>query len=98
MQARGYCWIVTNASIFFGVALALCAAAKSDPIPDAKKRFDSLPSVNEDGITRNGWKYRVPKSGVVVQVFNHMDKEHDGSLTDGTTGNPPLVPQLSITW
>jgi len=147
-------WIVTNASILFGVALVICGASSSvgaqselpatpaqqpaqgnsrvsledftrsaestatfrrldknnngrisfdewkkfDSTPDAKKHFDSLLSVNEDEITRSGWKYRLPKSGIVVQVFNHMDKEHDGSVADGTIGNPPLVPQLSITW
>ena len=69
-----------------------------DSTPDARKHFDSLRSVGEDQITPNGWKYRLPKSGIVVQVFNHMDREHDGSLTEGTIGHPAVVPQLSITW
>jgi len=69
-----------------------------DSTPDARKHFDSLLSVGEDQITPNGWKYRLPKSGIVVQVFNHMDREHDGSLTEGTIGHPAVVPQLSITW
>jgi len=71
---------------------------KFDSTPDARKHFDSLLSVGEDQITPNGWKYRLPKSEIVVQVFNHMDREHDGSLTEGTIGHPALVPQLSITW
>ena len=69
-----------------------------DSTPDARKHFDSLLSLHESQITPNGWKYRLPKSGIVVQVFNHMDREHDGSLTEGTIGHPALVPQLSITW
>jgi hypothetical protein len=70
---------------------------KSDSTPDARKHFDSLLSAGEDQITPNGWNYRLPKSGIVVQVFNHMDREHDGSLTEGTIGHPAVVPQLSIT-
>jgi hypothetical protein len=69
-----------------------------DSTPDARKHFDSLLSFGEGEITPNGWRYRLPKSGIVVQVFNHMDREHDGSLTEGTIGHPALVPQLSITW
>ena len=69
-----------------------------DSTPDARKHFDSLLSFGEGQITPNGWRYRLPKSGIVVQVFNHMDREHDGSLTEGTIGHPALVPQLSITW
>ena len=147
-------WIVTNASILFGVTLVICGASSSvgaqsevpatpaqqpaqgnsrvsledftrsaesdatfrrldknkngrisfdewkrfDSTPDARKHFDSLRSVGEDQITPNGWKYRLPKSGIVVQVFNHMDREHDGSLTEGTIGHPAVVPQFSITW
>jgi EF hand len=147
-------WIVTNASILFGVALVICGASSSvgaqselpatpaqqpaqgnsrvsledftrsaestatfrrldknnngrisfdewkkfDSTPDARKHFDSPLSAGEDQITPNGWNYRLPKSGIVVQVFNHMDREHDGSLTEGTIGHPAVVPQLSITW
>jgi EF hand len=71
---------------------------KFDSTPDARKHFDSPLSAGEDQITPNGWNYRLPKSGIVVQVFNHMDREHDGSLTEGTIGHPAVVPQLSITW
>src|SRR5262249_46109328 len=37
---------------------------KFDSTPDARKHFDSLLSAGKDQITPNGWKYRLPKSGI----------------------------------
>ena len=88
-----------NASIFFGVVLAICGASSSFGAQSEPSTTSAKLSVNEDQITPpNGWKYRLPKSKAVVRLFNHMNREHDESLAEGAIGNPPLVPQLSITW
>jgi len=69
-----------------------------DMSPEAAEDFDALDTNHDNQISADEWHHNLGTSRVIVHLFQHLDANRDGFLSNDELQRSPLAPILSISF